>query len=163
MEIWKTIPLAPRYQASSLGRIRNSTTGKILTAKKRKDGYLHLGLREGQPKRLWRKVSQLVGEAFHGERPFPKAVIAHRDGTRDNDTPENLYWTTHKQNHADRETHGRAPKGVKNGCAKLSEKDVLRIREMSSKGVRQNDIADIFGIASSMVSHIKTRRNWRHL
>jgi hypothetical protein len=163
MELWKTIPIAPCYQASSLGRIRNAVTGAVMSPHKRKDGYRHIGLREGQPKRLWRKVSQLVGEAFHGERPFPGAVIAHRDGTRDNDVPNNLYWTTQKQNHADREAHGRAPKGTRNGSAKLSEKEVLRVRELAAKGVRHSDIADIFGIASSMVSHIKTRKNWRHL
>lgn len=163
MEIWKTIPEAPAYSASSRGRIRNDVTGKIMTPRLRPDGYRQIGLREGQPKRLSRKVNQLVTQAFHGPRPFPKAVAAHRDGTRDNDTPGNLYWATHTQNHADRETHGRAPIGSRNAAAKLSEGEVLEIRKLLRQGHAQAVLADQFGVCSSTISHINTNKHWSHI
>ena len=163
MEVWKTIPIAPEYQASSKGRIRNAETGHILTCKLRLDGYHHVGLRKGQPKRLWRKVSQLVCEAFNGARPFPEAVAAHRDGTRSNDTPENLYWATQKENHADRERHGRAPKGVRNGAHVLTDAQVLAIKAALQKGVAQKELAEQYGMSSGAISNINTGKNWRHL
>ena len=163
MEMWRTIPIAPEYQVSSAGRVRDAESGRILACRLRPDGYRQVGLRKGQPKRLWRKVSQLVCEAFNGARPFPKAVAAHHDGTRTNDTSENLYWATQKENHADRERHGRAPKGVRNGAHILTDTQVLEIKAALRKGIVQKDLAERFGVSSGTISNINTGKNWRHL
>ena len=45
-----------------------------------------------------RKVHQLVCEAFHGPRPFEKAVVIHIDENAHNNRPENLKWGTQKEN-----------------------------------------------------------------
>lgn len=164
MEEWKIIPIAPCYEASSLGRVRNRNSGAVLSPSLRKDGYYQVGLREGQPKRLFRKISQLVGEAFLGVRPFEKAVVAHKDGSRDNDKPENLYWTTQKQNHADRETHGRTARGSRQGVSKLTESQVSRIKELLKTGVlTQLDLANMFGVCTGTISNINTGKNWTHV
>jgi hypothetical protein len=163
MEEWRPIPIAPCYAASSLGRIKVIETGQIMKPWKRKDGYFQICLRRGQPKNLYRKVSQLICMAFHGPAPFAKAVSAHKDGTRDNDIPDNLYWATHKQNHADRETHQRAPKGSRNGRAALREDDIGNIREMLRGGLSIELIADTYGVCKATISHINTGRNWSHV
>jgi hypothetical protein len=44
------------------------------------------------------KIHQLVCEAFHGPRPFPTAVVIHRDEDGLNNRKDNLKWGTQKEN-----------------------------------------------------------------
>ncbi len=44
------------------------------------------------------KVHQLVCEAFHGVKPFDRAVVIHRDENALNNKPANLKWGTQKEN-----------------------------------------------------------------
>jgi hypothetical protein len=49
-------------------------------------------------KRKTYRVAVLVCEAFHGGKPFPKAVVMHLDEDSRNNRPANLEWGTQKQN-----------------------------------------------------------------
>ncbi len=113
MEEWRDVPSMPTIQASNWGRIRrlkrrgrmpnggirtyeaNPTYGHITKA--RKDarhsyrGYYLRGIGNI-------KVHQAVCEAFHGPKPFPKAVVIHADEDGHNNRPENLRWGTQKEN-----------------------------------------------------------------
>ncbi|WP_331186284.1 HNH endonuclease signature motif containing protein [Pseudomonas sp.] len=53
--------------------------------------------------------------------------------------------------------------GSKNGRAKIGENDVLKIRAMRADGLSTGEIAKHFSIGKSMVSHICTRRCWKHI
>jgi hypothetical protein len=44
------------------------------------------------------KIHQLVCEAFHGPKPFEKAVVIHIDEDGLNNRAENLKWGTQKEN-----------------------------------------------------------------
>ncbi|MES2295233.1 MAG: HNH endonuclease signature motif containing protein [Pseudomonadota bacterium] len=44
------------------------------------------------------KVHQAVCEAFHGPKPFPEAVVIHRDEDGLNNREDNLKWGTQKEN-----------------------------------------------------------------
>jgi hypothetical protein len=44
------------------------------------------------------KVHIMVCEAFHGPKPFPKAVVLHEDENGENNIPSNLRWGTQKEN-----------------------------------------------------------------
>lgn len=44
------------------------------------------------------KIHQLVCEAFHGPRPFLKAVVIHQDEDATNNHKDNLRWGTQKEN-----------------------------------------------------------------
>ena len=44
------------------------------------------------------KAHQLVCEAFHGPKPFDRAVVIHKDENALNNRPENLKWGTQKEN-----------------------------------------------------------------
>ena len=66
-----------------------------------KHTYKHIMLRrerDGGGRQSPRKVHQLVCEAFHGPKPFPDAVVIHRDEDAHNNRPENLLWGTQKEN-----------------------------------------------------------------
>jgi hypothetical protein len=118
-EVWKTIPEAPDYSISSIGRVRRDNpdwqgkyAGRVLAPSRHRGGYLAHVLCTAEGK-ITRKVHRLVCEAFNGPQPADKPHCAHRDGDVGHNTPDNLYWATAKQNMADRERHGRGPKGKK--------------------------------------------------
>ena len=93
-EVWKDIVAV--YQASNLGRLKNSKTGRLLRPGKDKNGYLFIGLRvNGKTK--WYKVHRLVWEAFYG--PIPEGYeINHINEVKTDNRLENLSLVTHKEN-----------------------------------------------------------------
>lgn len=128
------------------------------------DGYLQVGLmKDGRQYR--RRVNRLVAAAFIG--PIPDGMdVCHNDGTRDNNTLDNLRIDTKSSNQADRKLHGTWQGGERNGQAKLTESDVLEIRSLykgKGNGPTQRELAEKFGIAQQGVSRIINRNYWTHV
>lgn len=117
-EIWRPISYAPAYSISSLGRVKRD--GRILKFSSKRGYRWHILCVDGV--RLTRKVHRMVCEAFNGHPPSPEHHAAHRDGNTNNNTPENLYWATAKENMADRERHGTTARGHRSGAALHPEK-----------------------------------------
>lgn len=113
----------------------------------------------------WRVcIHQLVLEAFVGPRPEGH-VCRHLDGTRLNNSLENLAWGTKTENAQDRIRHGtdyfhRTQHGEKHFRAKLSTVQVDEIRRLRAEGVRLIVLAEKFGVQVSTISRIAngTRR-----
>jgi hypothetical protein len=107
VEELRAIPSLPEYEASSWGRVRriynlspmphggyrlnggvarygsiDRKTGRVLIVFRGK-GYV---------------VARLICEAFHGPKPFPKAVVMHRDDNPANNRADNLRYGTQKEN-----------------------------------------------------------------
>lgn len=115
-EIWKTVPSVPEIMASSMGRVCLKPTTAMMPSgvMRRYVGKPRFGseektatARKGSPKRrIIRvnrlkktfKVHQLVCEAFHGPKPFPGAIVLHKNEDPSVNTPDNLEWGTRKQN-----------------------------------------------------------------
>ena len=115
-EHWRVVPFQPEISASSLGRIlvkpskrKMPNGGSRVYTPKPTYGYEEKSAsgRPGVPKRriirIGRlkktyKIAQLVCAAFHGEKPFDKAVTIHLDEDPSNNRPENLKWGTQKEN-----------------------------------------------------------------
>lgn len=95
-EEWRPIRSAPGYQASSLGRIRRTRSGRVQTGSISGNGYLYTA---------GRTIHSLVCEAFHGRRP-EGAEVRHLDGNRLNNAAENLRWGTPSENRHDSVRHG---------------------------------------------------------
>lgn len=74
--------------------------------------------------------------------------------------PSHLYAGTPRQNVGDKIRRGRQPMGSAIPAAKLSEADVIRIRQMTGT---HGEIASGFGVARATVSLIKERKTWRHV
>ena len=116
VEEWRVVPSVPDISASSLGRIlvapcvRAMPSGGVRSYNPQPTtGYEEKGAtgRPGVPKRriirVGRlkktfKIAQLVCEAFHGPKPFPKAVTIHIDEDPSNNIPSNLKWGSQKEN-----------------------------------------------------------------
>lgn len=62
-EEWAKVKEAPSYEISNEGRVKNSSTGKILKPQNNGTGVQHVSLREGS-KTLTRSVAALRKRAF---------------------------------------------------------------------------------------------------
>lgn len=81
--------------------------------------------------------------------------------------PRHLFLGTNDDNIRDREAKGRGKvpnhKGKENSLAKLTEVDVIAIRQRYAGGETQKAIAREYGIYQSAVSKIVLRYNWKHI
>jgi len=109
-------------------------------------------------------VHRLICHAFNGEKPSPKHMVRHLDGTKHNNKPENLAWGTYAENSADARKHGVQAKGEKQGIAKLTDESVKIIRASIPFGLwNTKDAAQVFGVSQSTINQIARGRNWEHV
>jgi hypothetical protein len=97
VEIWRDIiGYEGLYQVSTMGRVKNLKTGKILKPVKNKQGYMYVCLsKNGQRKTF--KVHRLVAQAFL--KPVPgKDFVNHLDEDKTNNHYSNLEYCTAKEN-----------------------------------------------------------------
>lgn len=108
----------------------------------------------------------LVTRAFLGMPPKGMEVN-HKDGDKKNSSLENLEYVTRSEN----ATHSRnilknkggVFKGMNNKSHKLSDDDVLKIRDMHEWGAKQLVIAKTFRVCRDTIRKITKRIYWRHI
>ena len=166
-EQWKSIPSAPHYEASSLGKIRSwkSRNGRGLAKMPRimssyvdKDGY-RVVMIHTQVKRGPRKVCGLVAEAFYGPRPTGY-VVRHLNGKSGEDNVENLLWGTQKENVADAKKHGTLTRGEQIGNSKLT---VKAVNEIICSTMPKTALAAKFGVDLSTIYRVICGKTWSHV
>lgn len=161
-EAWRTIEEFPKYEVSSIGRIRNRGTGRImrLAPVTKKSGYLGMSFR-GVGRTYHRKVHLLVIEAFICKRP-PGLVCRHLDGNIQNNRVENLKWGTYADNYNDSVLHGTSNRGEKHPKTRMKPADVLKIVELLPTMPRA-EIAKLYGITKHSIFNIVRGRSWQHV
>jgi hypothetical protein len=107
-------------------------------------------------------VHKAMMMAFIGPRPDGQE-IAHVDGDCRNNHITNLVYVTHQRNEAMKQLHGTAPKGQRNGMAKLDAEAVCRIREYPRSQGAGALLARQFGVSQSTISLIRSRKRWSHV
>jgi len=134
--------------------------GKFLRQPLNKDGYVEYCL-HFQRERYYRYAHRLVLEAFVYSRP-EGMECRHLDGGRRNNHVSNLCWGTSSENHADKVKHGTDSAGERNLNSKLTEQDVMEIRDLLAGGPYfQWEIAEMYGITQGQVSHIRIGKTWK--
>jgi predicted XRE-type DNA-binding protein len=157
-EIWKPVPgFEGLYEVSDLGRARSLRTGKVLKPALRGHYWGYTFKVAG--KCTWKRTHGLVASAFMPPRK-PKEVVRHFDGDRGNNTLSNLVYGSQKDNAEDSARHGTRLRGTQKVEAKLTEAQVLDIRE--DRRV-QREIAAAYGVHQSLVSRIKQGKLWAHV
>ena len=79
--------------------------------------------------------------------------------------PKHLWLGTHTDNMRDKNRKGRGnfAFGERAHAAKLTEQDVLQIREWLKQGISQREIARRKGVTSVSICHINTGETWSHV
>lgn len=176
-EEWRLVKGWP-YEVSDFGRVRrsgagaknghNTIIGRILKPNTDRYGYSYVRLcRNGKVKDF--KVHRLVCMLFIGPAPFDRAEVRHNDGKPNNNRAINLSWGTSAQNAADRDLHGRTRRGETSPHAKLTNRQVIKLRRLHAQAQKGRQrvprgllpqLAEQFGLSVYGVSTIVSGRGY---
>ena len=95
-EVWKPIPNSYPYEASNIGRVRNSKTGRILKPYPARLGYMLIGLYVNK-KRNVRQLHRVIAETFIPTNDL-SLEVNHKNGIHDDNRVCNLEWCTRREN-----------------------------------------------------------------
>jgi hypothetical protein len=176
LEIWRDINgYEGHYQVSNIGRVKSlarvvECRKNVLVNKKEKmlldwncgKGYRKVKLSKDSIEKSIR-VHRLVAETFLGN-PEAKSEVNHINGIKYDNRVENLEWCTSSENtkHALNNKLKISQKGSEHGMSKLTEKDVLEIREIGrSKGLKE--VSKIYKVSESLISNVLLNKIWNHV
>jgi hypothetical protein len=116
--------------------------------------------------RIWhngamRPAHRVMCEMLNGPATGEFVDTAHScgNGHKGCMNPKHLRWASRAENSADRLSHGNDGRGERNGMAKLTQADVLAIREMAPYAVHAV-IAKHYGISGAQMSRIVNGKRW---
>jgi len=93
----------------------------------------------------------------------PATLLMHSCDNRRCVRPKHLVPGTQAQNIADKVAKNRQARGERHPRARLTERDVVRIRELAKAGAATAEIARRFGVSPACIFLAVARRNWRHV
>lgn len=167
-ELWRPVrDFEGWYEVSDLARVRRvkaakgTLVGTIIQPSLTTRGRLQVTLsKHGRQRTI--AVHVLVANAFLGPKPVGKETN-HIDYDHRNNLPSNLEYITQLENirHSYQHGHGlTAARGSKASQAKLTEADVIAIRESP---LTRATAAARYGVAPVTIKFIRTRRTWQHV
>jgi len=129
---------------------------------KDKDGYGRIGIERKDFKKIY-KTHRLSWELQNGPVPKENCICHHCDNppcVR----PDHLFLGTVWDNNHDKEKKNRQVRGELNGMRKLTEKEIVKIRELAYRGkFSQKEIAAMFLVSQSAISKIVRKERWLHV
>lgn len=99
---------------------------------------------------------------YKGEIPKGMCVL-HTCDNRWCVNPDHLFLGTNEENMADMVKKGRACRGERNVKAKLTENDVLNIRNSFASGISKKTLEVQFNIGKTQLNYILNGKAWKHL
>lgn len=163
MEEWNDIEgYKGYYQVSNFGRIKSLRFNKIRNLIKTKYGYYDIGLNLNG-KQIKFQVHRLVAISFI-PNPENKPQVNHINGIKTDNRVENLEWATRQENikHSYLNGFHKSIKGEKKFNSKLTEKDVVFIRENKNK-FSQKELSKKYNVNQTIISRIILNRIWKHI
>lgn len=168
-EVWEPFPVKgyPGYSISNYGRVLSNRKGaiKILKWRKTYKDYFkakpHKSYSDKQPQFF---IHRLVALAFI---PNPKKYkqVNHIDCDKSNNHVSNLEWCdqTHNIKHAKENGLNRSLRGDDSPVAKVTEVQVLEIREKFTKGFTAKMLSKEYGLKFCSIYDIIHKRSWKHI
>lgn len=96
-EIWKTIPNCTKYEASSLGRIRNAANQRVRKLRACDEGYVRIpSLHDENGNSITSLVHRIIAITFI-DNPGNKPTVNHIDHNKSNNIVSNLGWATYQE------------------------------------------------------------------
>jgi hypothetical protein len=170
-EIWKDVlGYEGLYQVSNLGQVRSCdrmvkskngyriAKGRILKLSMR-NKYLSTGICN-LGKKITCDVHVLVAEAFLGARPS-KHNVNHLNGVKTDNRLDNLEICSASQNTLHAFKMGLAKSGENHFEAKLTNSQVLEIRELLKQGKSGKELTLLFGVNKVCISRIKSNKIYK--
>lgn len=160
---WNPIPKHDGYYASKDGRILSMKRKNpaILKPIQSKDGHLYVFLYDnGYAKKEW--VHRLVLLAWDRE-PKKGEITRHLNDVPNDNRIENLCWGTYLENTEDKRKNGKMPFGEEVTYHKLSEKQVIEIREKYARDKSLRDLSKEYGVSANTILQIAKGNKWKHL
>ena len=171
-EVWRpVVGYEGLYSVSDLGQVRrdvdwnrDNKAGKIIRIHTDGTGGYHRVClcRNGKSKKY--SIHSLVMAAFVGQRPEGLS-INHKDGIKSDNRLSNLEYCTSSQNtihsYQNGLQHGR--KGEKHHGAKLTDQDVMAIREEYANGLSFESLSYKYSVCKDNIKMIVRNRTWKHL
>lgn len=108
------------------------------------------------------RVHRASYREFVGEIPSG-LVVMHICDNRGCCNPSHLTVGTNKENTKDKVNKERQARGEKLPHSKLTEEDVLKIRDLSCEGYTQTAIAKEFGVTQAAISYMLCGNSWSHV
>lgn len=177
-EIWKPVHLEgfrEFYSVSNHGRVRRdkpgrcTVVGKILANVINNTGYYQVHLSVSPNKKLF-SVHILVAWVFLPPPPGPTGSkkgeyqINHKDAIKANNHVYNLEWLTNEKHHAHTKANGLLPRGEQHYKSKLTEFDIIEIRDRyKAGGISCRVLGEEFDVSGNTISAVVLRRSWAWL
>ena len=151
-----------RGEVFSLPRFGTGAERRKLKWAYRPNGYWFVTLSvKNKPKRI--SVHRLVAEHFL-EKPKNNGLqVDHIDGDKSNNSANNLRWVTASENQQYSIMNGTSPVGEKSYKAKLTNKQVLDIKQKILNNGSVTGIAKEYKVSKHTISFIKRGRSWKHI
>ena len=170
-EQWLPVVGFEFYEVSDQGRVRSISRhdsrshwreGIILKPAHSRKGHFTVCLYlDGKPVR--KQIHSLVAEAFIGPRP-PGQEVRHGPNGRYDNSVDNLCYGTRAENHADMARDGTStPFGSTHHFAKLTEADIVTIRQRRARGETYRVMAEEYKVDINAIFLAATGKTWKHV
>lgn len=135
------------------------------------NGYGGLTEYDENNKRVKGHLAHRLSYQFHNGEISKDNVICHKCDNRKCVNPNHLFEGTQKENIDDMFRKGRQPnseelscKGSTNGSAKLTEKEVIAIRNKYKPRIYTcKMLASEYGVSDILIQKIVARKLWKHI
>jgi hypothetical protein len=111
------------------------------------EGHRIICLTHRSGEKVWHYLHHLVMDAFGPPKPYPEAMVLHRDDDKQNNAMSNLYWGNHRQNRLDAVRNGVTNPGA------LDDDDVRKIRLVDGL-MSFKRMGPVFGVTPRYASQV---------
>ena len=155
-EEWKAV-VRLGVDVSSLGRVRNSKTGRVLSQSSNGTGYGYLRLHSPATGKK-EYVARAVCEGFLGKAKAGQEAD-HRDKDTSNNRIGNLRWLSKDANLTNR----AIARGEQHSNARLTDSDVRRLRHGDLAEVSFTRAGKALGVSRQTVRDARSGKLWSHV